>query len=440
MTHGPGTRPRGTFRSLRVRNFRLFALGQVASVTGTWMMVTAQDWLVLRLTDDSAGALGLVTALQFAPVMLLTMLGGRLADRCDKRKLLMAANAVSAAFALLLTVSVATGVVRLWHVAAAAAALGTVNAVEIPTRMSFVGELVGPRLLPNASALSAAYFNTARVLGPALAGLLLSTVGTPAVMLLNAVSYLATLAGLALIRPAELRHRASLPGKARVADGLRYVAARSDLVMPLLLTAVVCLAGFNFQLTLPLLAKTTFHTEAATFGLLTTALAVGSLAAALVTTARRGRPAARTVVVAAVAFGALELLAGFAPGLPSAAVALGLTGFAMLYFSQAANHRIQLGTPPEYRGRVLAMYTLITQGSTPVGALLTGLLIDRFGARAGLSAGGLISLAAALAALLWLKSAAPPLPAEPAAAPPARTRPSVNPPEDKPENKEDIAA
>ncbi|NLU68532.1 MFS transporter [Streptomyces sp. HNM0574] len=397
---------RRTFRSLGVRNFRLFAVGQVASVSGTWMMVTAQDWLVLRMTDDSAGALGLVTALQFAPVLLLTMLGGRLADRYDKRVLLIAANLVSGTFAALLALAVLTGSVRFWHVAVAAAALGTVNAVEIPTRMSFVSELVGSELLPNASALSAAYFNTARVLGPAVAGLLISTVGTPAVMLLNAASYLATVLGLLLMRPAELHRSARRPGNAGVGDGLRYVLSRGDLVLPLALTAVVGLVGFNFQLTLPLMAKTVFDAGPASFGLLTTALAVGSLLAALVTTARRGRPAARTVVLAALAFGVLETLAGLAPGYVSAALALGLTGFAMLYFSQAANHRVQLGTEAAYRGRVLALYTVIVQGSTPLGALLTGLLTEQLGARAGLYGGGLASLAAALVALAVLRRTA----------------------------------
>ncbi|MEU6706867.1 MFS transporter [Streptomyces wuyuanensis] len=389
----------GPFRSLAVRNFRLFAAGQVVSVAGTWMMIVAQDWLVLALTDDSAGALGVVTALQFAPLLLLTLFGGRLADRHDKRLLLTVANAISAVLALVLAALVLSGAVRLWHIGLFALALGVVNAVEVPVRVSFVSEMVGAELLPNASALSAAYFSTARVVGPALAGLMIAALGTGWVMLLNAASYLATVVALRMMRPQEL-HRGAPESRARIVDGLRHVMARPDLVLPLALLAVVGLCGLNFQLTLPLLAKTVFGADADAFGLLTTAFAAGSLVAALVTTARRGRPSGRTVVVSALLFGVLETVAGWSPGFPAAMVLLSLTGFASIYFVQAANHRIQLGSDPRYRGRVMALYTLIVQGSTPFGALGTGWLAERFGARSGLVVGGLVSLLAAVAALL----------------------------------------
>ncbi|RSN92198.1 MFS transporter, partial [Streptomyces sp. WAC 05379] len=199
------TLPSG-LRSLSVRNFRLFAAGQLVSVAGTWMMVVAQDWLVLSLTGDSASALATVTALQFTPLMLFTLYGGRLADRHDKRRLLMWANTASGALALSLALLDLSGAARLWHVYLFALALGTVNAVEVPARMSFVSELVGAELLPNASSLSAAYFNVARVAGPALAGLLIGASGTGWVMLLNAASYAGTVAGLRLMRTSEL-HR-----------------------------------------------------------------------------------------------------------------------------------------------------------------------------------------------------------------------------------------
>ncbi|ULR56041.1 MFS transporter [Streptomyces deccanensis] len=386
------------FRSLSVRNFRLFAAGQVLSVAGTWMMITAQDWLVLALTDDSATALAAVTALQFAPLMLFTLHGGRLADRHDKRLLLIAANLASGAMAAALGVLVLSGTVRLWHVWLFALGLGAVNAVEVPTRMSFVGEMVGAELLPNASALSAAYFNVARVVGPAVAGPLIGAAGTGSVMLLNAASYLATVAGLHRMRPAEL-HRADEPGsRPRILDGLRHVTGRQDLLLPMALVAVVGMFGLNFQLTLPLMAKTVFHSDAAAFGLLTTAFAAGSLLAALATTARRGRPSSRTVIVSAFAFGLLTTAAGGAPGPSAAALPVALTGFAAVYFAQAANHRIQLGSDPRYRGRVMALYTLVLQGSTPLGALVVGRLSQEFGARSGLYAGGLASLAAAVLA------------------------------------------
>lgn len=387
------------FLSLRVRNFRLFTVGQVVSVSGTWMMVVAQDWLVLSMTRDSGTALGLVTALQFTPVLLLTLHGGRLADRFDKRRLLTAANLASALLALLLGALILAGRAQLWHVCLCALGLGVVNAVEAPTRIAFVSEMVGAELLPNASALSAAYFNTARIVGPALAGLLLGVFGTGAVMLLNAVSYLATVAALWRMRPEELHRAESTPESVRVVDGLRYLSPRRDLVMPLALLVIIGTFGFNFQLTLPLIAKTEFHADPGSFGLLTVALAVGSLCAAFATTARRGRPSARTVLVAALAFGALEAAAGCAPTFAAAVVLLVPTGFATVWFAQATNHRVQLGTDPRYRGRVMAVYTLILQGSTPLGALFVGRLAEEAGARSGLWVGGLASLAAGLAAV-----------------------------------------
>ncbi|MER5343922.1 MFS transporter [Streptomyces mirabilis] len=396
---GVGSR-RTPFRSLSVRNFRLFAAGQVVSVAGTWMMVTAQDWLVLSLTGDSGTALGTVTALQFTPLLLFTLYGGRLADRHDKRLLLTVANLVSGALALALSVLVLAGSAQLWQLYLFALGLGTVNAVEVPTRMAFVSEMVGPELLPNASALSAAYFNTARVVGPALAGLLISAVGAGTAMLINAVSYLATVTGLRLMRPGELLRTAPPERGVKVVDGLRYVRGHPDLFVPLALVAVVGLFGFNFQLTLPLLAKTVFHSGATAFGLLTTAFAAGSLLGAFASTVRSARPAALTVTASALAFGLLETAAGWSPTYAWAALLLFLTGFATLYFAQAANHRIQLGSDAAYRGRVMALYTLILQGLTPLGALLVGWLTVRHGARSGLYVGGLASSAAALAVLL----------------------------------------
>ncbi|GHH30551.1 MFS transporter [Streptomyces lanatus] len=399
------------FQSLTIRNFRLFAAGQIVSVGGTWMMVVAQDWLVLSLTGDSASALGMITALQFAPLLLFTLHAGGLADRYDKRRLLLAANLASALLALLLGALVLAGAARLWHVALFALGLGLVNAVEVPARMSFVSELVGADLLPNASALSAAYFNSARVLGPAVAGLLIGWCGTGPVMLLNAATYLATITALCLMRPAELHRSAHRPPRAPVTDGIRHVMTRPDLLLPIALAAVVGMWGFNFQLTLPLLAKTVFHADATAFGLLTTSLAAGSLLAAFVTTLRRGRPPLRRVIATAAGFGALELLSGLAPTFTTAAILLFLTGFASVTFAQSTNHRIQLGADPAYRGRVLALYTLVFQGTTPLGALLLGALTESLGARAGLLAGGAVTLlAAAIAHTIHRTSAKAPAP------------------------------
>lgn len=388
-----------TFRSLRVRNFRLFTAGQLVSVAGTWMMVVAQDWLVLSIADSSATALGLVTALQFTPLLLFTLHGGQLADQHDKRILLGAANLTSSLLACGLAVITLTGHLQLWHICLFALGLGMVNAVEVPTRMAFVSELVGTELLPNASALSAAYFNTARVAGPALAGALIAWLGAGAVMLLNSVSYAATVTALLLMRTEELHRVPRSAGRARVREGLRYTARRPDLVIVLALAGAVGVFGLNFQLTLPLLAKTEFHSDVEAFGWLTAALATGSLAAALVTTARRSRPSARLVTGAALAFGVLETAAGCAPSFATSLALLALTGFATIWFAQAANHRVQLGTSPQFKGRVLALYTLVVQGSTPVGALAVGWFTDHTSARTGLMAGGMLSCVAALTAV-----------------------------------------
>ncbi|MER0446321.1 MFS transporter [Streptomyces sp. Edi4] len=390
----------GTFQSLTIRNFRLFAAGQLVSVAGTWMMVVAQDWLVLSLTGDSGTALGVVTALQFAPLLLLTLYAGGLADRHDKRRLLMAVNLLAGVLALALAALVLTGQPRLWHIYLFALGLGTVNAVEVPTRMSFVSELVGAELLPNASALSAAYFNSARVVGPAIAGLLVARLGPGWVMLLNAASYLATVGALRLMRPGELLRGGPGRAGAGVAHGIRHLLSRRDLLLPMVLVAVTGLFGFNFQVTLPLLAKTVFHADADAFGLLTACFGAGSLVAAFATTLRRGRPAFGLVVVAAAVFGGLECLAGLAPGYAAAAVLLTLTGFGSIYFAQAANHHIQLGTDPAYRGRVMALYTLVFQGTTPFGALLVGRLSEDLGARSGLVVGGACCLLAAAVVLV----------------------------------------
>jgi MFS family permease len=394
-----------TFRSLQVRNYRLFATGQLVKLIGVWMMFIAQDWLVLQLSGDSATALGIVTALQFLPVLLLTLLGGRLADRYDKRTLLIFVNAAWTVFSVALAILVAAGYVRLWHVFVAAGLLGIASAIETPVRQAFVSELVGTRLLPNALSLSAATFNSARITGPALAGVAIAGLGIGPVFVISALVTLSPLVSLGRMRPAEL-HREALPprderGPAKISDGLRYVWHRSDLLLPIGLVAVVGMLGFNFQITLAVLAKTVFGTGAASFGLLTTALAVGALAGALAGTGRRSRPSVYIVLGAAVAFGALEMLVGFAPTYWAVVTLLVPTGFFMIYFAQAANQRVQLGTDAAYRGRVMALYVLVFLGTTPFGAPLIGWWAERFGPSSSIWLGGLVSLLTAAAALIW---------------------------------------
>ncbi|GIF05360.1 MFS transporter [Actinoplanes siamensis] len=391
-----------TFRSLRVRNYRLFAVGQLIKLIGVWTMFTAQDWLVLDLSGNSPGALGVVTALQFVPVMVLTLYSGRLADRYDKRKLLVVANTVFAVTAVAFAVIVASGIVQLWHVFLFALLFGIANSVETPVRQAFVSELVELPLLPNALALSAATFNTARVGGPALAGVLLSVLSIRVVFLVATVLAVAPVLTYLRMTTAELYgiERRSR-GEARVLDGLRYVGKRADLVLPIALMAVIGMIGFNFPVTLAALAKINFHAGASSFGLLTTALAAGSLCGALAGSGRRARPGAYRVIGAALAFGVIEFAVGFAPTFLVAALLLVPTGFFSIYLAQAANHRVQMGVDAEYRGRVMALYVLVFLGSTPIGASLAGWWGEHYGVPSSIWMGGLVSFVAAVAALAW---------------------------------------
>jgi MFS family permease len=392
-----------TFQSLRVRNYRLFAVGQLTKLIGVWMQFIAQDWLVLDLSDNSATALGVVTALQFAPVLLLTLYGGKLADRHDKRRIIIAANAVFSVLALGLGLLVVTGTVSLGWVFAFAALMGTVNAIETPARQAFVSEMVPRSLLPNALSLSAATFNSARIIGPALAGLAIAAFDTGPVFLLNALTLLAPLVALLRMDAAALyRPEApATPPDARIRDGLRYVWRRDDLLLPIVLLFVIGMLGFNFQLTLAVLAKVVFHTGAGRFGLLSTALAAGALVGALASGGRRSRPSVYVVLGAAIGFGALETTVGLAPTFWTTALLLVPTGFFMIFFAQATNQRIQLGTDGAYRGRVMALFVLVFLGTTPVGAPAIGWLTEHFGPRLGIWLGGLTSMLAALIALAW---------------------------------------
>jgi MFS family permease len=382
---------------------RFFIAGQITKLVGVWMLFIAQDWLVLDLTGNSGTALGLVTALQFTPVLLLTLYGGKLADRFDKQKLLVVCNCVFAVIALGLGALVAAGLVQLWNVYLFAAAAGTISAIETPTRQAFWSELVEPELLPNALSLGSATFNTARLVGPAIAGVLIAWIGTgPVILVTSAMAAMAVLLQLR-IRPGDLIRNP--PGTvaardARVIDGLRYVYQRPDLVLVMTLVLVLGLMAFNFQLTLAVLAKTVFHTGAEAFGLLTSALAMGALGGALLSSVRRSRPSVYAVLGSAIMFAVLETVLGFAPTFLVAVVIAVPTGFFMIYFAQAANQRVQLGVDPMFRGRVMALHVLVFFGTTPVGAPLIGWIAEEYGARASIWLGGLASLACTLAVAL----------------------------------------
>jgi MFS family permease len=398
----PGT---GSFRSLRVRNFRIFASANLVSLTGTWMQRIGQDWLVLQLSDDSGIALGLITALQFGPSLLLSMYGGVLADRYDKRRLLLVTQALMGVLALVLALLVATDVVVLWHVFALAGGLGAVAAIDAPVRQAFVSEMVGPELLTNAVSLNSTIFNGARLIGPALAGLLIaaSSGDTAPAFFVNAASFAFTIAALAWMRAGELRRSAPVArAKGQLREGLRYTWAHPDLVLAMGLAFVIGTFGFNYQVTTALMAREQFDLGAEAFGLLSTTFAVGSLTGALLSTRRSVRPRQRFLVVSAVVFGLLTVASGLMPGYVSFAVLLVPTGAAALIFSVANNSFVQLGADPQMRGRVMALYFMCFLGGTPVGAPLIGWISEHLGAPWGLILGGTVCVVAGMGAGAWL--------------------------------------
>ncbi len=365
------------------------------------MQRVAQDWLVLELTHGSGTALGIVTGLQFLPQLLFSLWGGMIADRYPKRRILFATQATMGAQALILGVLALTGAVAVWQVYLLAFALGLVAVVDNPTRQTFVAEMVGRGGMANAIALNSAAFNLARITGPAVAGLVISTVGTPAAFLVNAASFAAVLLGLKLMRPADLhpvQRAPRAPGQLR--EALAYVRARPNLWLTLALVFFVATFGMNFQVTTALMSRGVFGTGAGAFGLASTMFAVGALGGALLA-ARRARPGMRLMLAAALAFGVLEVAAGLMPTFWSFLVLLVPTGFALLMFTTTTNSAIQLGVDQAVRGRVMGLYMLVFLGGAPLGSPLVGWAAEQFGARMGLIGGGVISaLAAASAALL----------------------------------------
>ncbi|GLZ80868.1 hypothetical protein Afil01_56750 [Actinorhabdospora filicis] len=390
-----------TFRSLRVRNFRLFLIGQLIALIGTWMRFIALDWLALDLSGNSGAALGLVTAFQLAPTLVFALYAGKLADRFDKRRILQICNAIWFVLTATLAVLIMSGNIQLWQIYAFSLVLGVVSAQEIPTRQAFASELVGPELLPNALALNGATFNSARIVGPAVAGVLIALIDVGPIFAINAVTLAVTVITMAMMNPAELHRPPKAKTNATVREGLAYVRRRPDLLLPLGLILIIGGFGFNFQVTLALLAKSEFGVGPAAFGLLTTALAVGALAGALGGTKRRKRPGVYLLLGAAMGFGALEMIAGFSPNFVTAVILLVPTGFLMVFFAQAANQRVQMGVSPSMRGRVMALYVMVFIGSAPIIAPLVGWLAEVLGPRSGLWAGGALSLAAGLIALIY---------------------------------------
>ena len=393
-----------TFASLRVPNYRRYFTGMAVSNTGSWMQRVAQDWLVLQLSGGSAVTLGITTALQFGPIVLLTSLGGVLADRYDKRKLLFITNTAMGVLALVLGTLVLTDVAAVWHVYVLAAGLGVIAALDTPTRQAFVVEMVGRDDLPNAVGLNSASFNGGRILGPAAAGLLIEAFGgdTGWVFLINALTYLAPVIALHRMRVEELQQSELAPrGKGQLREGIRYVRGRPDLLAVLWVIFTLGTFGLNFQITNALMATQEFGKGAGEFGLLGSAIAVGSLTGALLG-ARRTQVRVRLVIAGGFAFGVLEVVVGLMPSYGWYAVSLPAVGVAALLTTTAANSVMQLSVPPSMRGRVMALYITVLFGGTPIGAPVVGWLAEEYGPRWSLVLGGIITAASALLAAVLL--------------------------------------
>ena len=375
------------------------------SNTGSWMQRVAQDWLVLDLAHGSGTALGITTGLQFLPLLLFSLWGGMIADRYPKRRILMVTQASMGALALILGVLALTHSVAIWQVYALAFGLGLATVVDNPTRQAFAPEMVGRDGLANAIALNSAVFNLARVAGPAVAGLVISLVGTPAAFLVNAASYGAVLISLKLMRPSELHVTRPLPrAKGQLREAMRYVKERPALWMTMALIFFVATFGMNFQVTNALMSREVFGTGAASFGIASTMFAVGALGGALLA-ARRSRPTMALLLVTSFAFSALEVITGLMPYFWSFLLMLVPTGLALLTLTTAANSATQLATTADMRGRVMGLYMLVFLGGAPIGSPLVGWVAEAFGPRMSLIAGGVISaVATAVIGIMLVRS------------------------------------
>jgi MFS family permease len=388
---------RRSFDSLAVPNYRRYFVGQLVSLSGNWMQTVAALWLVLSLTGSGV-AVGLTTALQFLPMLLFGAWGGLLADRFHKRQLLIATQVLMAVPALGLFAVTAAGIAAPWMVYLAVAAMGLVNAVDNPTRQSFVIEMVGADRVVNAVSLNSVIVQSARIAGPAVAGVLIALLGVAPCFAVNVLTFGAMILALRSMDPAQLRTAPRAEREAgAIRAGLRYVRATPELAVPLALMALVGTLGFNFQVILPLLARFSFDGGAGAYAAFVSAMAVGSVVGALVTGAH-GRTDPRLIAGAALAFGAFALFAAIAPGLIVEVAALTLLGAAAVTFAATVNSSLQLAVAPEMRGRVMALYSVVFLGSTPIGGPLTGWLSQTYDPRAALLLAAISGLAAAWAA------------------------------------------
>jgi MFS family permease len=390
-----------TFSSLRIRNYRLYFIGQLISVSGTWIQWVAQAWLIIHTLNAGGVVLGIATALQFVPSFFGGLWGGLIADRFDKRVVLIWTQALQAVLALALGLLAVTHVVQIWHVYVLAFLFGAVTVVDMPARQSFVIEMVGSEEVPNAVALNSAVFNGGRLIGPAIAALLIKFSGIPSAFFVNAVSFAAVIVALWVMDPAAL-HRGEpvkrAPGQLR--EGLRFVRDTRILKDTLILVAVVATFGFNFMIVLPLMAKVTFHGGPGIYGLLSSIMAIGSIAGGLYTAAKR-KPTMRLLISMAFVFGVTTIAASAAPNVALASLLLIPVGLTSMIFISNANSTLQLNSPAVLRGRVMAVYSLLFLGGTAIGGPIAGWVTQYFGPREGLGFGAVLSVIAAV--VLWIR-------------------------------------
>jgi MFS family permease len=388
---------RRTFSSLRIRNFRYYFAGQSLSLIGTWMQSIAQSWLVFARTQ-SGFQVGLVVALQTLPILLLGPVGGTIADRFGKYRILFYTQALAGVQALILAGLDLTGHLQLWELYVIALLLGLINAVDNPTRQTFVGEMVGRDQLANAVTLNSVMVNVARAVGPAVAGVLIVTVGTGWCFFINALSFGFVLLSLRAIRTDELTPTARAPRlRGQIREGFRYVGRTPLLRDALIMMAVIGCLTYEFQVTLPIIAGTTFHGDAQTYGILTTCMGIGAVVGGLIAAGRRPHSGgSRRLVATASVFGVAVLLAAGAPSLVVEGAVLLLVGACSVTFLSLGNATLQLGSDPAMRGRVMSLWSVAFLGSTPIGGPLVGFIGGSLGARYALGLGGVAALAAAL--------------------------------------------
>ncbi|MDO8210636.1 MFS transporter [Conexibacter sp. CPCC 206217] len=391
-----------TFAAFAVPNYRRYMSGQAISMIGTWMQMTAMSWLVLTLTH-SATTLGIIVALQTFPVLVLGPYGGVIADRVDKLRLMIVLQVAMGVQALVLGVLTVTGLVEVWQIGILAALLGLNNAFENPARQSFMLEMVGSDNLRNAVSLNSVFVNAARSVGPAVGGLLIATVGTGVCFLFNAASFVAVVSSLLRLDRSALRPSPPAPrARGQLREGLRYVARTPELGIPLLMMALAGMLAYEFQVSLPVMAKEALESGSAGFGFMTASMGIGAVVGGLLVAAR-GHTGLRPMTLAAGGLGVTMLFAAMAPTLVIELIALALVGGTSIAFMSTGNATLQLGADPSMRGRVMALWFVAFQGSTPIGAPIVGWAMASLGARAGLGIGAFTCIFVTLLGFLALR-------------------------------------